>query len=282
MRRFFSFAAMLLLATQVLCTPVFAEPADPPRAVLIAAFGSSVEKARSAYAAVERQVKAAFPDRRISWAWTAHSLIKTAPPDKRVATPLEALAALAAEGVKDVSVLSLHIIPGAEYDALRQSARAVEGLPKGLRHVRLAPPLLHDADSVREVAELLLRVLPTERGKDEAALFVGHGTHHPSGVYYPALGYYLQTLDANVFVGTIEGSPSFEDALRALQSKGIRKVWLAPLMTVAGDHAVNDLFGNTADSWQRRLTAAGMEVVPVAKGLGDYPVFVTRWLSGMR
>jgi sirohydrochlorin cobaltochelatase len=282
MRRLFSFAAMLLLATQFVCPPVFAEPADPPKAVLIAAFGSSVEKARSAYAAVERQVKAAFPDRRISWAWTAHSLIRTASPDKPVSTPLEALAKLAAEGVKDVSVLSLHIIPGAEYDALRQTVEAVEGLPKGLEHVHLAPPLLHDTDSARAVAGLLLGIPPGKRNKDEGVLFVGHGTHHPSGIFYPALGYYLQALDSNAFVGTIEGSPSFEDVLAALKRKGIRKLWLAPLMTVAGDHAINDLFGDEPDSWKQRLKAAGIQVAPVPKGLGDYPVFATRWLDGLR
>lgn len=248
--------------------------------ILIVAFGTSVEKARVSYAKVEEQVKAAFPGHDIHWAWTAHSLLKTGA--KPVLSPQEALAKLGTEGVKDVSVLSLHIIPGAEYNNLVQYARAFEGLPKGLERIRLAPPLLNDTESMRTVAKTLVKNLPKQRKPDEAVLFVGHGTHHPSGVYYPALQYYLSTLDSNVFIGTVEGDLDLEATSAILKKKGIKKVWLAPLMTVAGDHAVNDLFGSESDSWTQQLASQGMKVEAVAKGLGEYPDLIALWVAGLK
>ncbi len=277
-----SIAAALIILSGMLCGLSVAEQLPKKEAVLIVAFGTSVEKARVSYANIEQQVKTAFPDKEICWAWTAHSLLKTSSPDKPMFSTQEALAKLAVTGVKDVSILSLHIIPGAEYNDLLQNARAFEGLPKGLQHVRVAPPLLYDTDSLRAVAPLLLAGIPAERKKDEAVLFVGHGSHHPAGVYYPALQYYLQALDANAFVGTVEGDPDFEAVLKALKTKGVRKVWLAPLMTVAGDHAVNDLFGPEANSWKGRFAAKGMQVQAVAKGLGEYPKLVAHWLAGLK
>ena len=41
-------------------------------------------------------------------------------------------------------------------------------------------------------------------------------------------------------------------------------------MIVAGDHAKNDMAGPEEDSWKSRLEAAGYEVSPVLRGLGEY------------
>ncbi|MDR2055594.1 MAG: sirohydrochlorin cobaltochelatase [Desulfovibrio sp.] len=281
-RSWATFAATLFFLCAVCCG---ASPAAQPpakEAVLIVAFGTSVEKARVSYANVERQVKKAFPGREVRWAWTANSLLGTGSKNRPMLSTQEALAKLAAEGTKEVSILSLHIIPGAEYNDLSRTAAAFEGLPKGLRRVRLAPPLLYGTDSLRSVSRLLVQSVPAERKRDEAVLFVGHGTHHASGVYYPALQYYLHRLDGNAFVGTVEGDLDFEVVLKSLQAGGVRKVWLAPLMTVAGDHAANDLFGAGAESWRQRLIASGMQVQAIARGLGEYPAFVAQWLDGLK
>jgi sirohydrochlorin cobaltochelatase len=273
---------MLFFLCAVCCGVSSAAQPSAPEAVLIVAFGTSVEKARISYTNVERQVKKAFPGREVRWAWTANSLLRTGSENKPMPSTQEALAKLAAEGTKEVSILSLHIIPGAEYNDLLRTAAAFEGLPKGLRRVRLAPPLLYGTDSLRSVSRLLVQSAPAGRKKDEAVLFVGHGTHHASGVYYPALQYYLHTLDRNAFVGTVEGDLDFEVVLKSLQVGGVRKVWMAPLMTVAGDHAANDLFGAGAESWRQRFIANGIQVQAIAKGLGEYPVFVEQWLDGLK
>ena len=54
------------------------------------------------------------------------------------------------------------------------------------------------------------------------------------------------------------------------EMKTVRKVYLAPFMVVAGDHALNDMAGDDEDSWKSRLTAAGYEVECILKGLGEF------------
>lgn len=282
--RFKTFLPVCLLALAFCCPAALAKEAagiTAGDAVLIVAFGTSVEKARISYQNVEEQVKAAFPGSDIRWAWTAHSLLHTAPGGTPMLSPQEALAKLATDGVKDLSVLSLHIIPGAEYSALEKIVAAFEGLPKGLETIRLSPPLLNDTESSRAVAEVLLKTLPKERKAEDAVLFVGHGTHHPAGVFYPALAYYLGSLDPKAFVGTVEGDLDLERLLPALKAGNVKKIWLTPLMTVAGDHAMNDLFGNDPDSWKAQLTAAGFTVAAVNRGLGENPALVARWVQGL-
>ena len=261
--------------------PALAAQKEAKEAIVLVAFGTSVQQAQASYDTVEKQVRAAFPGKEIRWAWTAHSLLKSDPQSPRLSVP-EALAKLGAEGVQKVSILSLHVIPGSEYSNLEQTARAFAGLPKGIREIKLSRPLLHDTDSVNQVAQLLIQNAPKERKPDEALVFVGHGTHHAAGVCYPALQYYLHARDKNVFVGTVEGSPDLEDVLKALKANGIRKVWLAPLMTVAGDHAVNDLFGPEKNSWKQTFMANGMQVATIGKGLGEYPALVDVWVQNLK
>jgi sirohydrochlorin cobaltochelatase len=263
------------------CPALAAQTEVAEEAILLVAFGTGVLKAQTSYANVEKEVRAAFPDKEIRWAWTAHSLLKSDPQSPRL-SPQEALAKLATEGVRKVSILSLHVIPGFEYSDLVQTARAFEGLPKGIREIRLSQPLLHDTDSVDKVAQVLIQSAPQERKVDEALVFVGHGTRHAAGVYYPALQHYLHALDKNAFIGTIEGSPNLEAVLTALKANGIRKVWLGPFMTVAGNHALNDLFGQEKDSWKQVFTANSMQVETIGKGLGEYPGLVTQWVRNLK
>lgn len=251
------------------------------RAILLVAFGTSHAKARIAYANVERAVKTALPGEELRWAWTARTLLRSGEGPPRL-SPQEALARLAAEGCKEVYILSLHVIPGAEWNDLAVTAAAFAGLPKGLEKVRLCGPLLYGGEATARLADLLLDTLPRQRKIDEAVVFVGHGTHHHSGVYYPALQYYLGVKDANVLVGTLEGGPSQAETLAALKASGARKVWLAPLMMVAGDHAANDLFGPAADSWQQVFAAAGLEVEPVRSGLGENPAVIELLVNNLK
>ena len=248
--------------------------------ILIVAFGTSVEKAKKSYDQVEEQIKNAFPGYDIRWAWSAHSLLKSG--SKPVLSPQEALARLGTEGIKEVSVLSLHIIPGSEYSNLVRYTQAFEGLPKGIKKIRLAPPLLYDTASMAKAAKALLKNLPEKRRPDEAVVFVGHGTHHPAGVYYPALQHYMSSLDKNVFIGTVEGDLDLKAVTFRLKASGAKKVWLAPLMTVAGDHAMNDLFGLEEDSWKNQLAENGFTVESIHKGLGEYPDIVRLWIDGLK
>jgi sirohydrochlorin cobaltochelatase len=57
------------------------------------------------------------------------------------------------------------------------------------------------------------------------------------------------------------------------------------MMSIAGDHANNDMNGNTGEtdpeeqSWRERLEAEGYQVTDVMKGLGDYDEIVAIWMQ---
>ena len=55
-----------------------------------------------------------------------------------------------------------------------------------------------------------------------------------------------------------------------------------PFMSVAGDHAKNDMAGDEDDSWKSIFTKAGIQCVPILKGTAEYPDFVDIWVSHIR
>jgi sirohydrochlorin cobaltochelatase len=111
---------------------------------------------------------------------------------------------------------------------------------------------------------------------------MGHGTHHPSNAFYAALMFQLQLRDPNIFVGTVEGFPDIDDIKKMLLKKNIKKGYLMPFMSVAGDHAKNDMAGDEEDSWKSVLTKAGIACVPILKGTAEYDSFIDIWVSHIR
>jgi len=53
-------------------------------------------------------------------------------------------------------------------------------------------------------------------------------------------------------------------------------------MSVAGDHAKNDMAGDEADSWKSIFTQAGIQCVPILKGTAEYDVFVDIWVDHLK
>ena len=101
---------------------------------------------------------------------------------------------------------------------------------------------------------------------------MGHGTGHFADAAYSALDYRFKALGyKQVFVGTVEGYPELSDVLKQVKAYGPKKVILLPLMVVAGDHAVNDMAGDSEDSWKSVFEKEGYEVECVMKGLGEFP-----------
>ena len=117
-------------------------------------------------------------------------------------------------------------------------------------------------------AKAVLAHYPVTKG---ALLLMGHGTAHIANMIYPAMQTAFRILGAdNVFVGTVEGWPELSDVIHQLKRGGFKKVELAPFMLVAGDHAGNDMAGNTAGSWKNILKAEGFEVSCHMEGIGQW------------
>jgi sirohydrochlorin cobaltochelatase len=98
---------------------------------------------------------------------------------------------------------------------------------------------------------------------------VGHGTHHFANAAYGSLQFALWGNSPNLYTGTIEGLPSYDDVAAGLKTSKAKNVWIAPAMLVAGDHAHNDIAGPEPDSWKSLLEAQGYKVTPVLEGLGQ-------------
>ncbi|MBU2550889.1 MAG: sirohydrochlorin cobaltochelatase [Proteobacteria bacterium] len=270
----------LIFLLVLLARPAMAghEKGTPKTGILLVAFGTSVPEAQGAFRNIEKMVTAAFPGVPVRWAYTSKIIRnKLAKQGKVLDSPAVALARMNDEGFNRVAVQSLHTIPGEEYHDMVRTVQAFQGMPEGNMKLSIGMPLLARDEDLRRVTSAVLAMLPPERKKDEAVVLMGHGTPHPANVYYPGMQYYLWKKDPNVFLGTVEGSPSLDDVQEQLKAKGAKKVWLVPFMSVAGDHARNDLAGPEDDSWMSILTKAGYKCQAVLKGTAEYDPIAEVW-----
>ena len=251
--------------------------------ILLVTFGTSVPEAEKSFEHIGKKVKEAFPNVDVRWSYTSFIIRKKlAKEGKMIDSPEIALAKMMDEGFTHVAVQSLHMMPGFEYEDLFKNARLFSEMAGGIQKIACGSPLLMHHEDFEKTVEAALSILPSERGKDDAIVFMGHGTHHPSNAVYAALMYEFWKKDKNIFVGTVEGSPDIEDIKVLLLEKNIKKAYLIPLMSVAGDHARNDMAGDEPDSWKSILSSAGITCVPVLKGLAEYDAFAGIWVDHLK
>jgi len=253
------------------------------KGILLVAFGTSVPEAQVAFANIEKKVKAAFPDLPLRWAYTSHVIRHKLAKEGKQSDSVEiSLAKMMDEGFTHVAIQSFHIIGGEEFHGMYQNAKAFASMSDGIEKIIVGYPLLGTQDDMKKVTDAVIENLPKERKKDEAVVFMGHGTPHPSNAFYTALLYHLQQKDPNIFIATVDGSPTIEDVRATLMAKGVKKAYLMPLMTVAGDHARNDMSGDKDDSWKSILSKAGISSVSVLKGLAEYDNVVEIWIEHLK
>lgn len=253
-------------------------------AILVVAFGTSVPEAQKAYDAIDKRIGEAFPGMERRWAYTSGIIRKKLRSQgTEIHSPETAMAKLMEDGFTHVAVVSLHVIPGAEFHDLYTNARLFTQMSGGFKKVTFAMPLLSSTEDMADVVRAVTAAVPRERRPEEAVVFMGHGSeHHPADAFYTAMDALFQKQDPNMFLATVEGSPGFDDVLPVLESRKIKKAYLIPFMVVAGDHARNDMAGDDADSWKSRLAAKGIAAVPVFRGMGEIPDVVDVWVRHLR
>ncbi|HKJ64203.1 MAG TPA: sirohydrochlorin cobaltochelatase [Desulfopila sp.] len=247
--------------------------------ILLVAFGSSQKSAQVSFDNIDRKVKAAYPQTPIRWAYTSHIIRKKlASQGKRLDSPEMALARMQDEGFTHVAVQSLHTIAGAEYHNLRTVVDAFDTMGV-FQSIILGYPLLATQDDMEKTVNAILSVIPRERETDEAVILIGHGTHHPANAFYAALMLQLQLEDSNIYIGTVTGYPELDTILGLLKKNAVKKAYLMPFMSVAGDHAKNDMAGAEENSWKSVLSKNGIECQLVMKGTAEFDQFVDIWLE---
>ena len=275
--------SLVFLVLSVEFSHGYGEKMSEKKGILLVAFGTTVPEAQISFENIERSVKKAFPGIPVRWGYTSRTIIrKMGEKGIQLATPEEALSSMMRENFTHVAVQSLHVMPGAEFHGLVKNVQRFAGMSKGLKKVIVGDPLMTTSEDVQRVAENFFRIIPPERGKTDAVVFMGHGTHHPANVYYAALNYHVQKLDPNVFVGTVEGWPEIDSITSDLKNNRIEKAYLMPFMTVAGDHARNDMAGPEENSWKSILEKEGINCVVVLKGTAEFQEFVDIWVDHLR
>ena len=243
---------------------------DPSKkALLVVSFGTSYADTREkTIDATENAIAKAYPEYAVKRAFTSQTIIDIlAERDEiEISNVTQAMENLVAEGYGDVVVQPLHVMNGEEYDSMIEEIQPYE---ESFASLQIGKPLLSSYEDYVAVAEVLAGEMPALTEKD-ALVFMGHGTAHFANSAYACMDYVFKDEGyLNVYVGTVEGFPTFDTIVKNLSETDAEKVYLMPLMVVAGDHAQNDMAGDDADSWKSMLKAKGYEVEPVLKGLGE-------------
>jgi len=260
--------------------------------LLVVSFGTSFNDSRvKDIKAVEDALQEAYPDYAVRRAFTAQIIINhiQARDGEVIDNMTQALERAVANGVKNLVVQPTHLMHGAEYDEMCET---LDAYADQFEKIAIAEPLLgevgSDATVINEdkaaVAEAVVAAAAEEAGFDSldamkeagaALVLMGHGTAHTAKVTYSQMATQMAELGYdNVFVGTVEGEPeetACDVIIEAVKEAGFTKVYLRPMMVVAGDHANNDMAGEEEDSWKSMFEAADLEVECQVSGLGRIP-----------
>lgn len=245
--------------------------------LLVVSFGTSFADAREKnITAIEDALAVSFPEYEVHRAFTSGMILKKLRERDGICIDSvpEAMERLVREGVQQVVVQPTHVMNGGEFDKMVEIVRAYEGRFQSLKIGRALLSDDHDYDALIETvfAADAAMVAP-----DTALVYMGHGTDHAANRGYAHLQEKLFAAGHhNVFIGTVEATPTVEDVLALVQQGSYHRVVLLPLMIVAGDHATNDMAGNGKDSWKNIFQLAGFDTVCVLRGLGERPAI--RWM----
>jgi len=237
------------------------------KGLLVVSFGTSYSETREkTIGAIERNLAKEFDDYKLYRAFTSKIIKRNLEKEGLCIFDVkEAMEQMLEDGVQEVLVQSTHIINGVEFDMMCDDLAPFRGK---FNSIKVGKPLLTGYEDYKELAQIIHDVFPVE--KDEALVLMGHGSDHHANSAYPAFEYVLKALAYNhILVGTVEGYPELKEVKRQLERDHIKKICLAPMMIVAGDHANNDMIG-TDDSWKAEFEEEGYEVRYYLQGLGEF------------
>ncbi len=297
-------------------------------ALLLCSFGSTYEQPQATYDAVVADFKKAFPDVDVYLSFTSRTILSRvyAQLGKAYAQPDVWLSAFADAGYEKVYVQSLHIIPGEEYVSLiNTDVKKNFMIPNPTIKVAKGACLLDSDKDIEAVAAIIYNYYKDRLNSGEVVALMGHGNpdkeYEHANQKYDDLESELQKLsgEQNIFVGTVDwGDKMFSHVREGIKAFASSKnkdasdiiISLSPLMSIAGDHAQNDLLGdlepgqtfNQIDpeesdweakfSWKLKLEKLGYKINPQGSttsesafnviGLGDHQAIRTIWVNHMK
>ena len=245
--------------------------ASSDKEILVVSFGTSYSNSRHVtIGAIEDAIREAYPDYQVRRAFTAQIIIDKLKKEENIEIDnvKQALDRAVANGVKTLVVQPTHLMNGLEYNDLKKE---LDKYKDKFDKIALGKPLLTSDEDFKQVIAAITNDTKEYLDGETAICFMGHGTEADSNKVYATLQEKLKAAGYNdYFVGTVEAKPSVDDLIAQVKESGkYKRVILQPLMVVAGDHTNNDMAGDGEDSWVSKFKAAGFEVKPVLRGLGQ-------------
>ena len=216
------------------------------------------------------------------------------------------LTAIGLAGYKQVVVQSLQVIPGEEYRRVRDSyvkdfmnnrnADFTDAYMKSLdKNVVVGTPLMAEESDAQTLASTLNNEADIKAALSQGIVaFMGHGNpegydYYGGNVRYLQLEEYLRAISPDYYVGTVDMDETYaEDVLDHIAggtfdyqigdvTKTItypensnKKAQLFVLMSIAGDHAHNDMADDEDDeSWFSLFNEAGIETAAYETGFKE-------------
>lgn len=173
----------------------------------------------------------------------------------------QVLNSLKKQGYENVIIQPTNIIDGVEMESIKKE---VQKFDKDFKEIRVGSALLTNPEQYKNTI-LAVTKAAGKLKKNEAIVMVGHGTHDSATSAYSMFDYMAKDMDKPLYVGTVEGYPTFETVNKQLKKDGKKEVILMPLMFVAGDHAKNDI----AEDWKENLEKQGYQVTVKLLPLGE-------------
>ena len=263
--------------------------------ILLVAFGSTWQQAFDTFDVIEAEYKAKFGSQwDVFLSFSSAKCINEAAAGENVDNadhptevrnyydPEHWLNAIGQAGYKQIVVQSLQVIPGEEYRLVRDNYvksfmnnrnryLTDEYMHSIDKMVAIGTPLMAEEEDVDKLADVLLAESDVKEALQNNGIvaFMGHG--NPVNYdYYGANIRYTQLEEAfledgkRCYVGTVDMEDNFvEDVISRMAENGITSgnVQLYPLMSIAGDHAHNDMADEDDDeSWVSVFDSEGFNV----------------------
>lgn len=244
-------------------------------AILLVAFGSTWQNAYDAFDDTKKAYESAFPNADIYLCFSSDICINRAEAGENTDPrnfyePRYLLHAIGAAQYSKVCVQSLQVIPGEEFANVVACVKkfANNGYISSAHlddeylanvEIYLGMPLLNNPEEggdVDEVAKVLDNLYQDEAAKGAVA-FMGHGNPDSydtfkANIRYTQLEEALQKYSPNYYVGTVDMPDNYkQDVFARMQANGIKSgnIYLHALMSIAGDHAHNDMAGEGEEYW---------------------------------
>ncbi len=238
------------------------------KAILLVAFGSTWQQAYDAFDLTRSEFENEFKGYDVYLSFSSAICInRAAAAENTVARsfyePKYWLEAFGRVKYSEIIIQSMQVIPGEEYgrvvNAVKDFANNSNGDldDKYLSEVKIkiGTPLMATPEDVTALAKVLDTNFKSYAAKG-AMLFMGHGNPdeydtYKANVRYSQLETALQAINGNYFVGTVDMADNFKVQVHErMVENGLTSgnVYCAPLMSIAGDHAHNDMAGDD-DAW---------------------------------